>query len=74
MKYAVLSCRNGTYHIDAEGFTDIKQAIVTFHDVCKNLWNAADIQTATVIVSDEQFFAVNGYRDVIDKNISSEQG
>lgn len=74
MTYAVLSCRNGTYHVDAEGFTDIKLAIVKFHEVCKTLWNAADIQTATVIVSNEQFYAVNGYRDVIDKNINPEQG
>ena len=74
MKYAVLSCRNGTYHIEAEGFTDIQLAIVKFHDVCKTLWNATDIQSATVIVSDEQFYPVNGYRDVINKNISPEQG
>lgn len=74
MTYAVLSCRNGTYHVDAEGFTDIKQAIVKFHDVCKTLWNAEDVQTATVIVSNEQFYPVNGYRDIIDKNIDPEQG
>ena len=72
MNYAVLSCRNGTYHVDAEGITDIKQAIVTFHDICKTLWNAPDLLNGCVIITNEQFYAVEGYRDVIDKNISPE--
>ena len=70
MKYAVLSCRNGTYHVDAEGITDIKTAIVAYHDICKTLWNAPDLLTGCVIITNEQFYAVEGYREEINKTNS----
>lgn len=54
MKYAVIHCSNGTFHIDSE-WSDEKQAIVNFHTVCTTLWNAEDVEHATVTVVDEKF-------------------
>lgn len=51
MKYSVLKCINGNFFVDSE-FTDVEKAIVKFHDVCKNLWNASDVISATVKVVD----------------------
>ena len=66
--YAVISNRNGTFHADAEGFTNLKQAIVVYHEICKNLWNAADVLTGSVIIANDGLFAVDGYREIITKD------
>lgn len=65
MKYAIVKVINGNYFIHAEGITDISRAKVTFHDVCKTLWNAADVKKATVKIVDEQLDCVEGYVDFI---------
>ena len=54
MKFAVMQCVNGNYSVVSEG-TDQKQAFVNFHSVCTNLWNSADVTTATVEVVDEKY-------------------
>ena len=54
MKYAVVQCSNGNYTIAAE-WTEKEKAIVTFHSVCTTLWNAPDVEHATVAVIDEKF-------------------
>ena len=54
MKYAVIQCSNGHYTIAAE-WTDKTKAIVNFHSACTTLWNAPDVESATVAVIDEKF-------------------
>lgn len=54
MRFAVIKCINGSFSVDSE-FTDINKALVKFHDVCKNLWNASDVLDATVKVVDNTF-------------------
>lgn len=54
MKYAVAQCSNGNFSIVSE-WTDKDKAIVNFHSVCTALWNAQDVEHATVTVIDERF-------------------
>lgn len=54
MKFAVIHCSNGTFHIDSE-WSDEKQAVVNFHTICTTLWNAEDVTTAAVILVNEKF-------------------
>ena len=54
MKYAVAQCSNGTFSIVSE-WTEKDKAIVNFHSVCTTLWNAQDVEHATVAVIDEKF-------------------
>ena len=65
MKYAIVKVVNGTYSIHAEGITAIENAKTQFHAVCQTLWNAADVNTATVMITDENLDAVEGYKEFI---------
>lgn len=53
MKYAVIAVVNGAFTVKTEHET-LNTAIVSFHSVCTNLWNSADVQKATVAVLDEK--------------------
>lgn len=70
MKYAIIKVVNGSYHIEAEGYTDLNAAKVKYHDVCKILWNAPDVETACVLLADSQLDAVDGYKEIIHHEIS----
>ena len=65
MKYAIIKMVNGTFAVHAEGFTDLSNAIVSYHGVCRDLWNAADVITACVSIVDENLLIVQGYREFI---------
>ena len=65
MKYAIIKVINGNYNIHAEGITDLASAKTQFHGLCQTLWNAPDVETAYVMLSDEQLDAVDGYKEFI---------
>ena len=67
MNYAVTKCVNGNFSIATEGHTTKKQAIISWHDVCKNHHNAPDVITATIVIVDENFDAIDGgkYKETI---------
>ena len=65
MKYAIIKVINGAYSIHAEGFTDVASAKVAYHGLCQTLWNAADVKTAYVMITDEQLDVVEGYKEYI---------
>ena len=65
MKYAIIKCINGNYSIHAEGFTTVESAKVSYHDLCKTLWNASDVITAHVAIVDEQLDLVERYKEFI---------
>lgn len=65
MKYAVIKCSNGSYAVNAEGFTDLSKAKVSYHNLCKTLWNAPDVVTAKAMLVDEQLNCVDGCSEFI---------
>ena len=65
MKYAIIKVINGNYFIHAEGITALDSAKTQFHGLCQTLWNAPDVITAYVMISDEQLDAVEGYKEYI---------
>jgi hypothetical protein len=65
MKYAIVKVINGSYSIHAEGITDVASAKVNYHGLCQTLWNAPDVQTAYVMITDEQLDVVEGYKEYI---------
>ena len=65
MKYAILKCINGNYFVHAEGITSLESAKTQFHGLCETLWNAPDVITAHVMIANEQFDAVEGYKEFI---------
>lgn len=66
MKYAIVKVINGNYFIHAEGITDVDNAKVQFHGLCQTLWNASDVTTACVMITDENLDVVEGYKEFID--------
>lgn len=65
MKYAIIKVINGNYFIHAEGITDLTNAKIQFHALCQTLWNAPDVNTAYVRITDEQLDLVEGYEEFI---------
>lgn len=66
MKYAVIQCVNGNYSTVAEYPDDnIQGALVKFHQTCANLWNSADVKTATVKIINERLETVMGKTEEI---------
>lgn len=61
MKYAVVSIVNGNFSIDAEKGSDLQGAIVFYANRMAALWNAQDVETATLKIVDQNFNAVSGY-------------
>ena len=68
MKYAIIKVTNGNFNIHAEGFEDnLNGAKVSYHDLCKLLWNDAETQTACIMITDENLDVVQGYKEFISK-------
>ena len=68
MKYAVIKCTGGNFNIHSEGYLDNPNgAKVTYHDLCKALWNDPDTQTACVMIVDENLDVLPGYKEFISK-------
>lgn len=65
MVYGIIKVINGTYHVHAEGITDLSAAKVSFHSLCQTLWNAPDVIKAEVAIVDENLDAVEGYKELI---------
>ena len=65
MKYSVISNINGVFKIEAEYDNNLQGAIVFFHQKCATLWNAADVEKATVQILDENLSIVSGKSEVI---------
>ena len=65
MTYSIIKCVNGNYNIHAEGISTVESAKVQFHQLCAVLWNAPDVERATVMISHEELDAVENYREFI---------
>lgn len=71
MKFAIVKVVNGNYFIHAEGITDIANAKTQFHGLCQTLWNASDVISAYVMITNEQLEVVEGYKEYIHhENVS----
>lgn len=72
MKYAIINVVNSNYAVHAEGITDLNNAKVQYHSRCQVLWNASDVQTACVMIIDENLDTVQGYKEFINHPIEEE--
>ena len=66
MKYAVITCSNGSFTVQSEWTNDIKSARINFRTQCNNLDNAADVKTGAVILVNENFDTVDDYKEIIN--------
>lgn len=64
MKYAVITCTNGVFSVQAENLT-LESAKVNFHGLCQTYWNAPDVLSAYVMIADEQLDAAEGFKEYI---------
>lgn len=71
MKYAIVKVTDGNYNIDSEGYTNINNAIVQFHNLCAALWNDPSTTEACVMIVDTNLDVVGGasggYKEFISK-------
>ena len=65
MTYAIIKVINGNYFVHAEGITELNSAKTQFHGLCQTLWNASDVETACVMITDTNLDVVQGYKEFI---------
>lgn len=63
-KFFVVKVVNGNSAIASE-WTNFNSACVSFHDTCKTLFNAPDVETATVKILDEELNVVGNKAEYI---------
>ena len=73
MKFAVLKVINGNFFVHAEGLTTIEAAKTRYHSLCASLWNAPDVESAAVMIVDEQLRLVNGNHELITHEAPAEE-
>ena len=66
MAYSIIKVVNGNFSVHAEGFADA--AKVGFFNLCAALWNEQSVNTACVMIADENLDAVQGYKEFISKS------
>lgn len=64
MKYALVKVSNGSYEIASET-TDLNSAKVQYHNTAAALWNALDVNTACIMIVDENLDVVQGFKEFI---------
>ena len=70
-KYSTVKCVNGVFAINTE--TDnLQSAIIQFHSLAQDLWNASDVAKAKIAIMDEQLNVVDGYAEYIHHEVSAE--
>lgn len=65
MKYAVVKVVNGNFFIHSEGFTNLDSAKVNYFGVCQSLINEPTVETASVMIVNEQLDSIRGYKEFI---------
>ena len=65
MKMAIIKAINGNFFVDSEGYTSVETAMPAYHGLCQALWNAPDVNTAMVMIVDEQLDCVDDYKEFI---------
>ena len=68
MAYSIIKVVNGNFSVHAEGFADADAAKVGFFNLCAALWNEQSVNTACVMIADENLDAVQGYKEFISKS------
>lgn len=71
MKYAVIQCANGNFTISSE-WSSVEGAIKAYHGLCQALWNDPGTITACVMIVNENFDMLSGYKEYISKATPNE--
>lgn len=69
MRYSIIDVVNGTFKVRTEHGENKQAALVAFHDRCKVLWNAPDVITAMVMLTDENLDIVDNKKEYITHTV-----
>lgn len=69
--YAILKSINGNLFIHAEGIETIESAKSQYHGLSQILWNAPDVETATIELVDTNLRIIDGYREIITHTVNA---
>ena len=61
--YAIVTCINGNFEIEAEGLNE-QQAKVLYHQKCAAFWNASDVLLGQVSILNQQLQVVGGQLNI----------
>lgn len=72
MTYAVITCVNGSFKIEAEGYNSLESAKVFYAGKWQALLNAPDVITAEIAIVDENLDCAEDYKEFISHKIQAE--
>jgi hypothetical protein len=73
MKHAIITCVNGSFKIEAEGYTSLDSAKVYFAGKWQALLNAPDVITGAIMIVNENFECVEGYKEFISHPVNESE-
>ena len=65
MKYSLIAVTNGNFAVKSEHGENKQAALVAFHQLSADYWNAPDVTTAMIKVVDENLDTVDGKMEYI---------
>lgn len=67
--YALIQCVNGNFSVISEHGDNLQAARVAFHDRCKILWNAPEVEEGYVAIIDSNLTYVDGRIEKITHSV-----
>ena len=74
MNHAVITCVNGSFKIEAEGYNSLESAKVFYAGKWENLLNAPDVIMGEIMIINENLECVEGYREKISHPVKGSEG
>lgn len=68
IRYYVMFVSNGDLQLgqgSVTEWTELDKAKAKFHSLCNTMWSAKDVITGYVVIMDNQFDIVDGYKEFI---------
>lgn len=73
MKHAIITCVNGNFKIEAEGYTSLDSAKVYFAGKWQALLNAPDVITGAIMIVNENLECVEDYKEFISHPVNESE-
>ena len=73
MKHAIITCVNGSFTIEAEGYNSLESAKVFYAGKWQAMLNAPDVITGAIMIVNENLECVEGYKEFISHPVNESE-
>lgn len=73
MQHAIITVINGSFKVEAEGYTSLESAKVFYAGKWQSLLNAPDLITGAIMIVNENLECVEGYKEFISHPVNKSE-